>query len=146
MTLRDGRSFDRSKKYLIAFNSFDSRSAGHHFMKLRALLETQSAKSVMHPVQTRDALIDYFGLSDQQIATAAERMIHDGKHELAAAVLQWSRGRSAGSAPLAAARKLAYLKLMEKYQEFNSFKFIVYGAARRRNRSHRSTRRVPGND
>jgi DNA phosphorothioation-dependent restriction protein DptG len=29
-------------------------------MKLRALLETPSAKSVMHPVQTRDALIDYF--------------------------------------------------------------------------------------
>jgi hypothetical protein len=60
MTLQDGRPFDRSKKYLIAFNSFDSRSAGHHFMKLRALLETPSAKFVMHPLQTRDALIDYF--------------------------------------------------------------------------------------
>jgi 5'-nucleotidase / UDP-sugar diphosphatase len=60
MTLQDGRSFDRSKKYVIAFNSFDSRSAGHHFMKLRALLETPSAKCVMHPLQTRDALIDYF--------------------------------------------------------------------------------------
>ena len=60
MTMQDGRPLDRGKKYLIAFNSFDSRSAGHHFMKLRALLETPSAKSVMHPVQTRDALIDYF--------------------------------------------------------------------------------------
>ena len=60
MTIQHGRPLDRSKKYLIAFNSFDSRSAGHHFMKLRALLETPSAKSVMHPVQTRDALIDYF--------------------------------------------------------------------------------------
>ena len=60
MTLQDGHLLERSKKYLIAFNSFDSRSAGHHFMKLRALLETPSAKSVMHPVQTRDALIDYF--------------------------------------------------------------------------------------
>jgi len=60
MTLQDGRALDRSKKYVIAFNSFDSRSAGHHFMKLRALLETPSAKSLMHPVQTRDALIDYF--------------------------------------------------------------------------------------
>ncbi len=60
MTLQDGRPLERSKKYLIAFNSFDSRSAGHHFMKLRALLETPSANCVMHPVQTRDALIDYF--------------------------------------------------------------------------------------
>jgi 2',3'-cyclic-nucleotide 2'-phosphodiesterase/3'-nucleotidase len=60
MTIQHGRPLDRSKKHLIAFNSFDSRSAGHHFMKLRALLETPSAKSVMHPVQTRDALIDYF--------------------------------------------------------------------------------------
>ena len=60
MTLRDGRRLDRGKKYVIAFNSFDSRSAGHHFMKLRALLETPSANCVMHPAQTRDALIDYF--------------------------------------------------------------------------------------
>jgi len=60
MTLPDGRPLERSKKYVIAFNSFDSRSAGHHFMKLRALLETPSSNCVMHPVQTRDALIDYF--------------------------------------------------------------------------------------
>jgi 2',3'-cyclic-nucleotide 2'-phosphodiesterase (5'-nucleotidase family) len=60
MTLADGGSLDRAKKYVIAFNSFDSRSAGHHFMKLRALLEPPSANCIMHPVQTRDALIDYF--------------------------------------------------------------------------------------
>jgi 2',3'-cyclic-nucleotide 2'-phosphodiesterase/3'-nucleotidase len=60
MTLQDGRPLDRSKECVIAFNSFDSRSAGHHFMRLRALLETPSANCVMHPVQTRDALIDYF--------------------------------------------------------------------------------------
>src|SRR5213596_732849 len=60
MTLPDGRSLDRTKKYAIAFNSFDSRSGGHHFMKLRALLERAEANCVLHPVQTRDALIDYF--------------------------------------------------------------------------------------
>ena len=74
MTMQDGRPLDRGKKYLIAFNSFDSRSAGHHFMKLRALLETPSAKSLMHPVQTRDALIDYFRRHKivHRIATAGE--------------------------------------------------------------------------
>jgi 5'-nucleotidase / UDP-sugar diphosphatase len=60
MTFGDGRQLDRGKKYVIAFNSFDSRSAGHRFMKLRALLETPAANGAMHPVQTRDALIDYF--------------------------------------------------------------------------------------
>src|SRR5437899_4288138 len=74
MTLQDGHLLERSKKYLIAFNSFDARSAGHHFMKLRALLETPSAKRVMHPVQTRDALIDYFRRHKivHRIATAGE--------------------------------------------------------------------------
>jgi 2',3'-cyclic-nucleotide 2'-phosphodiesterase (5'-nucleotidase family) len=60
VTLQDGRPLERTKKHVIAFNSFDSRSAGHHFMKLRALLESPCANRVMHPVQTRDALIDYF--------------------------------------------------------------------------------------
>ena len=60
MTLADGRSLDRNKKYIIAFNSFDSRSGGHHFMKLRALLEKPAANYVLHQVQTRDALIEHF--------------------------------------------------------------------------------------
>ena len=60
MSLAHGRSLDWNKKYVIAFNSFDSRSGGHHFMKLRALLERPEANCVLHPVQTRDALIGYF--------------------------------------------------------------------------------------
>jgi 2',3'-cyclic-nucleotide 2'-phosphodiesterase (5'-nucleotidase family) len=74
MRIQHGRPLERSKNYLIAFNSFDSRSAGHHFMKLRALLETPSAKSVMHPVQTRDAFIDYFRRHKivHKVATAGE--------------------------------------------------------------------------
>jgi 2',3'-cyclic-nucleotide 2'-phosphodiesterase (5'-nucleotidase family) len=56
----DGRSLERGTKYVIAVNSFDARSAGHHFMRLRALLDRPEANCVLHPVQTRDALIDYF--------------------------------------------------------------------------------------
>jgi 2',3'-cyclic-nucleotide 2'-phosphodiesterase (5'-nucleotidase family) len=51
---------DRNKKYVIAFNSFDARSGGHHFMKLRGFLERPEANCILHPVQTRDALIGYF--------------------------------------------------------------------------------------
>ena len=56
----DGRALERDKRYAIAFNSFDARSGGHHFMKLRALLDRPEANCVLHPVQTRDAVIDYF--------------------------------------------------------------------------------------
>jgi 2',3'-cyclic-nucleotide 2'-phosphodiesterase/3'-nucleotidase len=60
MTLPGGRPIDRGKNYVIAFNTFDSRSGGHRFMKLRALLENPGTDCTLHPVQTRDALIDYF--------------------------------------------------------------------------------------
>jgi len=60
MTFPDGRALERDKRYVIAVNSFDARSGGHHFMKLRALLDRAEANCVLHPVQTRDAVIDYF--------------------------------------------------------------------------------------
>jgi len=60
MTFPDGRALERDKKYVIAVNSFDARSGGHHFMKLRALLDRPEANCVLHPVQTRDAVIDCF--------------------------------------------------------------------------------------
>jgi 2',3'-cyclic-nucleotide 2'-phosphodiesterase/3'-nucleotidase len=60
LMLDNGRTRAPGEKYVVAFNTFDSRSAGHRFMKLRALLETPSANCVFHDVQTRDALIAYF--------------------------------------------------------------------------------------
>jgi 2',3'-cyclic-nucleotide 2'-phosphodiesterase (5'-nucleotidase family) len=60
MTLANREPLDRNKKYAIALNSFDARSGGHHFMKLRAFLERAEATCILHPVQTRDALISYF--------------------------------------------------------------------------------------
>jgi 2',3'-cyclic-nucleotide 2'-phosphodiesterase (5'-nucleotidase family) len=60
ITRDDGQILERAKKYVIAFNTFDSRSAGHRFMKLRALLETPATSCAFHHIQTRDALIEYF--------------------------------------------------------------------------------------
>jgi 2',3'-cyclic-nucleotide 2'-phosphodiesterase (5'-nucleotidase family) len=60
MAFPDGRQLERDKRYVIAVNSFDARSGGHHFMKLRALLGRPESNCVLHPVQTRDAVIDYF--------------------------------------------------------------------------------------
>src|SRR5438876_1271571 len=60
MALANRQPLDRNKKYVIALNSFDARSGGHHFMKLRAFLERPEANCILHLVQTRDALIGYF--------------------------------------------------------------------------------------
>ncbi|MGH8565055.1 MAG: hypothetical protein ACREXW_13615 [Gammaproteobacteria bacterium] len=43
-------------------------------------------------------------------------------------LLRWAQPRFGNSARLDAVRKLVYLRLMEKYQEFNPFKFILYSA------------------
>ena len=60
LRLADGRPLDPVKRYRIALNTFDARSAGHRFMKLRAILERPDARCAFHPVQTRETLIDYF--------------------------------------------------------------------------------------
>src|SRR5947209_1670972 len=60
MMFPDGRPLESRKRYIIAVNSFDARSGGHHFMKLRALLDRPESNCVLHPVQTRDAVIDCF--------------------------------------------------------------------------------------
>jgi glyoxylase-like metal-dependent hydrolase (beta-lactamase superfamily II) len=73
-------------------------------------------------------LIDYLGVSERRLVNAIERMIADGKYELAATTLEWTKGRFAGSKSLDDVTRLTYLKLMEKYQEFNPFKFIIYSA------------------
>lgn len=71
-------------------------------------------------------LVDYLGVTESRLSQGVERMIADGKYELAASALDWARGRYSGSARLESMERVAYLKLMEKYQEFNPFKFIVY--------------------
>jgi len=73
-------------------------------------------------------LVDYLGVSEGQLAKAVARMVADGRYELAASVLDWTRGRFPASEALADAERLAYSKLAEKYQEFNPFKFIIYSA------------------
>ena len=60
LRLADGRLLDPARRYRIALNTFDARSAGHRFMKLRAILERPNTRCTFHPVQTREALIDYF--------------------------------------------------------------------------------------
>ncbi len=77
MAFPNGRSLERDKRYVIALNSFDARSGGHHFMKLRALLDRPESNYVLHPLQTRDAVVDYFRRHKviKRIATMPSRAI-----------------------------------------------------------------------
>ena len=60
LRLADGRPLDPARRYRIALNTFDASSGGHRFMKLRQMLERPEARRTFHPVQTREALIEYF--------------------------------------------------------------------------------------
>src|SRR6266404_5089024 len=74
------------------------------------------------------ALVDYLGLSERELALAAQKMIDQGRHELAASLLDSVRDRFPESTALARLQRLAYLKLTEKYQDTNPFKFIIYSS------------------
>ncbi len=73
-----------------------------------------------------ELLVDYLGVSERQLAKTVERLTADGKYELAAALLESSGNRFGQSASVANAKRLVYLKLMEKHQNTDPFKFIIY--------------------
>ncbi len=56
------------------------------------------------------------------------RLAADGKYELAASLLESGGDRFAASARVASAKRLVYLKLMEKHQNTDLFKFIIYSS------------------
>lgn len=73
-----------------------------------------------------ELLVDYLGLSERQLTKTVARLTADGKYELAASLLESSEGRFGHSESVAGAKRLVYLKLMEKYQNTDPFKFILY--------------------
>lgn len=73
-----------------------------------------------------ELLVDYLGLSERQLVKTVERLVADGKYELAASLLESSANRFEGSASVANAKRLVYFKLMEKHQNTDPFKFIIY--------------------
>jgi glyoxylase-like metal-dependent hydrolase (beta-lactamase superfamily II) len=73
-----------------------------------------------------ELLIDYLGVSERQLVKTVERLVADGKCELAASLLESAGNRFDHSTSVASAKRLVYLKLMEKNQNTDPFKFIVY--------------------
>ncbi len=73
-----------------------------------------------------ELLVDYLGLSERQIVKAADRLMTDGKYEMAASLLESAEVKFPSSDSLRTAKRFAYLKLMEKHQNTDPFKFIIY--------------------
>jgi glyoxylase-like metal-dependent hydrolase (beta-lactamase superfamily II) len=90
-----------------------------------------------------EVLVDYLRISETQIASAIESMLKEGKHELAAETLRWVEPRFANSDRMRALRKEVQLKLMEKYQQFNPFKFIVYSGQLERRAATSNSQETP---
>jgi glyoxylase-like metal-dependent hydrolase (beta-lactamase superfamily II) len=84
-------------------------------------------------------LVDYLGVTAGQLVKTAEHLAADGKYELAASLLESSGKRFASSPSVASAKRLVYLKLMEKYQNTDPFKFIIYSS-----RIKEQTPQIPG--
>ena len=73
-----------------------------------------------------ELLIDYLGMSERQLLKAVEHLNADGKYELAAFLIESSATKFEHSVAVANARRLIYLKLIEKHQNLDPFKFIIY--------------------
>jgi glyoxylase-like metal-dependent hydrolase (beta-lactamase superfamily II) len=73
-----------------------------------------------------ELLVDYLGVSERQLVKTVERLTAEGKYELAASLLESTGDRFERSSSVANAKRLVYLKLMEKHQNTDPFKFIIY--------------------
>jgi alkyl sulfatase BDS1-like metallo-beta-lactamase superfamily hydrolase len=87
-------------------------------------------QGLAHPSRNDHAqvLVDYLGLSEAQIVKAADKLCADGKYEMAAELIESADARFPASDSLKRAKRLVYLKLMEKSQNTDPFKFIIYSA------------------
>jgi len=75
-----------------------------------------------------DLLVNYLGVSEAQIVKAAERLDADGKHAMAADLMESAEIKFPNSDRVKRAKRFAYLKLMERNQNTDPFKFIIYSA------------------
>jgi glyoxylase-like metal-dependent hydrolase (beta-lactamase superfamily II) len=72
--------------------------------------------------------VDYLRVTEGQLVKGVERMVTDAKYELASSLLETAGKRFPDSPSVGNARRLVYLKLMEKYENTDPFKFIIYSS------------------
>jgi glyoxylase-like metal-dependent hydrolase (beta-lactamase superfamily II) len=87
-------------------------------------------QGLAHPSRADRAelLVDYLGVSEGQLLKAADRLSTDGKYAMAAELLETAGPKFTNSEALKRAKRFAYLKLMERNQNTDPFKFIIYSS------------------
>jgi glyoxylase-like metal-dependent hydrolase (beta-lactamase superfamily II) len=85
-------------------------------------------QGLAHPgrLDRAELLVDYLGLSEAQIVKAADRLAADGRYAMAAELIESAEAEFPASDSLKRAKQLVYLKLIEKNQNTDPFKFIIY--------------------
>jgi 2',3'-cyclic-nucleotide 2'-phosphodiesterase (5'-nucleotidase family) len=63
----DGSPLPAKPVYRVALNSYDSQSGGQRFPTVAKLVARASSHRILHPIQIRDALIDFF-LTRQKVS------------------------------------------------------------------------------
>jgi 5'-nucleotidase / UDP-sugar diphosphatase len=66
----DGSPLPVKSTYRIALNSYDSQSGGQRFPVVAKLVASDSSHRILHPIQIRDAFIDFF-LTRQKVGRAS---------------------------------------------------------------------------
>jgi hypothetical protein len=123
--LLDGRS-DAFLPYLIMREHVIDRLHHQHVGYWHADLE---GLDHLGDSDRAELLVDYLGQSERQLVGVAEKLEADGKYELAASLLGSAGARFGQTEAISRVRRLVYLKLMEKYQNIDPFKYILYSAA-----------------
>jgi len=72
-----GQPFEADRRHLIAFNSYDAQSAGQRLPRLREILSQPAAGLAMHPIETRQAMIEFF----QRHATVSATSLGDASRQ-----------------------------------------------------------------
>lgn len=80
----------------------------------------------LSPRELGAMLVDYLGVAPDALAGAVEAMVASGDLDLAARTILWARARLPENQRLRSAEQSVFLKLKEKHQELNPFKFIIY--------------------
>ena len=92
------------------------------------LVREANLQGLAHPsrIDRAELLVDYLDASEAQIVNAADRLATDGKYAMAADLIETAEPKLPNSEALKRAKRFVYLKLMEKNQNTDPFKFIIY--------------------
>lgn len=79
--------------------------------------------------QKAETLLAYLRISPHQVQRALNQLVNDGKYEQAADLIDLVEDqKNSGKSSFTTIKKTIYLKLMQKYQDTDPFKFIIYAS------------------